>query len=85
VNVLRALLAILATVAVISTCMLRAMDLPSATVLLPVAIAGLCYGLLNSAELLFALAVFVKLKAHLHEQHKRREAIRSQRLRKARR
>lgn len=84
-NVLRACLAILASVSVIISVMLSAMDFSTVNVLLPVAIAGVCYGLLNSFELLFALAVFVKLKADLYEQHKQREALRSQRLRKARR
>jgi hypothetical protein len=65
--------------------MLHAMDFARAIVLSPVAIAGVVYGLLNSAELLFAFTVFVKLKAHLYEQHKRREEMKSHRLRKARR
>ena len=42
---------------------------------------GLVYGM----ALLFAAAVSVKLKAHLREQHLRRDQIRSQRLKKARR
>lgn len=84
-NVLRAVLTMFASFAVVVSCMLHALDFARTVVLAPMAIAGVVYGLLNSAELLFAFTVFVKLKAHLHEQHKRRESIRSQRLRKARR
>ncbi len=84
-NVFRALLTLFAAFAVVLSCMLHAMDFAHAVVLLPLAIAGVVYGLINFAELLFALAVYVKLRAHLHDQYKRRQAIRSQRLRKVRR
>lgn len=84
-NVLRALLSIFAAGALVVSGMLHAMGFALAAVLLPVGTAGVVYGLMNSAELLFAVAVYVKLKAHLYEQHQRRAEIRNRRLRKARR
>jgi len=85
VNAFRCVLSVLAAVAILATCVLSAGDLSGLIVLMPVAIAGSLYGLLQLGEMLFAAAVMVKLKAHLREQHLRREQVRSQRLKKARR
>lgn len=84
-NAFRCVLSVFAAVAILATCVLSAGDLSGMIVLTPVAIVGGLYGLLHLAELLFAAAVHVKLKAHLREQHLRREQVRSQRLKKARR
>lgn len=84
-NAFRCVLSVFAAAAIVATCVLSAGDVSGFVVLMPVAIAGGLYGVLHLAELLFAAAVAVKLKAHLREQYLRREELRSQRLKKARR
>ena len=84
-NSFRCLLTLAAACSVIVTPAMHALEFSLSQSLMPVAIVGASYGVLHTAELLFAAAVSVKLKAHLREQHLRREQIRSQRLKKARR
>lgn len=84
-NAFRCALAVAASCALLVSPTLRALDCTVIQSVMPLAMVGTTYGILHTAELLFAAAVSVKLKAHLREQHLRREQIRSQRLKKARR
>lgn len=84
-NYFRSLIALVAACSVIVSPAMHALGFSANQSLVPVAAVGSVYGLIQTAELLFAAAVSVKLKAHLREQHLLREQIRSQRLKKARR
>lgn len=83
-NWFRCILSLSAALAVVVASGLQAAQCSAVVVLSPLAAVGIVYGLWHCFELLFALAVFVKLRATLHDAHKQRQAIRSQRLRKAR-
>lgn len=83
-NVLRCVVSLSAACSVIVAFILQASQCSAVVVLAPLAVVGGLYGLWTCFELLFALAVFVKLRATLHDQHLRRQAAKSQRLGKAR-
>lgn len=83
-NWFRCILSLSAALAVVVACGLQAAQCSAVVVLSPLAAVGSVYGLWHCFELLFALAVFVKLRATLHDQHLRRQAAKSQRLGKAR-